>query len=151
MTIYHVDRRIGGHISLERLGMLHVQIERDMVGVADHPAQPPTITAAHKPVRTDEREHAPWRQQRERTLEERNVDVASFGERVVSCLVRPLFLRGDVVKTDVGRIANHHVELPLKIMEKEIFAAEPTRKQTLHDVLGASCGIKPCSDLTLHM
>ena len=125
MTIYHVDRRIGGHLSLERLGMFHVQIERDMVGVADHPAQSPTIAAPYKPVRADEREHTPWRQQRERTLEERNVDIAPFGERIVPDLVRPLFLRSNVVKANVGRIANHHVKSFLKIMEKKIFAAEP--------------------------
>ena len=52
--IDHVDRRISGYLGLERLRMLHVQVECNMERVANHSAQSPAITATHKSVRANE-------------------------------------------------------------------------------------------------
>ena len=122
-----------------------------MERVGDQAAQAPAVARLHEPVRADESQHAVPRENRQRALEERNVYVATFGERAVPHPVGGLPAGIDVVKADVRRVPDHDVEAFRERMQEEVLAEEPAPRQPVGDVLRAAGALKPVAHLGLHV
>ena len=141
-----VDRRISRNFLYERLGMFHVEIQCNMVSVCDQAAELFAVAALGEPIRTNERKNSLVGKQRERLFKKRNVDIASFGKGRKHGTILFLFRGGNIVKSNVGRVADDNVKSLLELLQKEVTTNQPPCKKRIGTGPCTTSRYEPLSD-----